>query len=91
MARGAGALCISSRTVLGSAKCCLLARGKEQEGNSEDRGMIARPEAFLFSRCSLVLTFSVTVIPCPYGVFVWIKAVCISAENVQNMERARTV
>lgn len=57
MAHGAGALCISSSTVLGSAKCCLLARGKEQEENSEDIRMIAGPEAFLFSRCSAGIDF----------------------------------
>lgn len=57
MVCGAGALCISSSMVLGSAKCCLLARGKEQEDNSEDRGMIARPEAFLFSHCSTGVDF----------------------------------
>lgn len=35
--------------------------------------------------------FPVTVIPCPSSVFVWVKAVCISGGNVQNMERASAV
>lgn len=62
-------------------------KGGREGGNSEVLGMIA----LLGDDTFFAWYWSSPIIPCLSSKFVWIKAVCISGENVQNVERARAV